>query len=208
MSQRAFEAIIGWEVSDKRTYEQTLTRPTWPAVKSGVTIGIGYDLGYQTREQFVRDWSPHLSEDEVETLLPCVGVKGRAAEVLAQRVSHEVSIPWAAAISVYQDTTIPRWEATTLKAFRGADALPPDCFGALVSLVFNRGPDMGAIGADSWERRQEMRLIRDAITAKDYGDVPAALREMKRLWPESRGLRNRREAEAKMFETGLKEAGL
>lgn len=205
ISQRAFEAIIGWEVSDRRTYEATLQRPTWPREKSGVTIGIGYDLGYQTRATFVQDWSPHLNEDEVETLLPCVGVKGRDAEALARRVANEISIPWEAAISVYQETTIPRWEAATLVAFPGADKLPPDCFGALVSLVFNRGPSMGKPGDD---RRREMRLIRDAIRVGDYGDVPNCLREMTRLWPDTRGLRNRREAEAKLFENGLKEAGL
>jgi len=35
------------------------------------------------------------------------------------------------------------------------------------------------------------------------GDVPAALRAMKRLWPEGNGLRDRREREAKLFEEGL-----
>src|SRR5438067_11642326 len=29
----------------------------WPGGESGVTIGIGYDLGFATSEQFKADWS-------------------------------------------------------------------------------------------------------------------------------------------------------
>jgi hypothetical protein len=200
ISQFAFNKIIGWEASGKATYQASLTRPTWPGEASGVTIGIGYDLGYQTRDGFVRDWSAHLTEDEIEALLPCVGVKGAAAESAARRVSSEVSISWETALAVYQEVTIPRYEEMTIKAFPGCEALPPDCFGMLVSLVFNRGASMGTLGDD---RRLEMRLIKEAITAKDYGDVPNALREMKRLWPKMRGLRVRRDEEAAIFEAGL-----
>ena len=51
--------------------------------------------------------------------------------------------------------------------------------------------------------RQEMRDIRDAVAAGRFNDIPAALRAMKRLWPEGNGLRGRREREAKLFEEGL-----
>lgn len=53
--------------------------------------------------------------------------------------------------------------------------------------------------------RKEMRDIRDAVAAGRFGDVPAALRSMKRLWPQGNGLRDRREREAKLFEEGLAE---
>ena len=87
-----------------------------------------------------------------------------------------------------------------MRAFPGCEELPADCFGALVSLVYNRGGGMGIPGD---ERRAEMRLIRDAIRVRDYSDVPEALREMKRLWPNAGGLRARRDAEAALFERGL-----
>lgn len=199
-SQAAIDLIIACEVTSAEHYRRRLSRPTWPEEASGVTIGIGYDLGYQTRDGFVRDWSAHLSEDEIETLFPCVGIKGEAAEGLARRIAPEVIIPWEAAAAVFHDVTIPRFEAETITAFPGCEVLPGDCFGALVSLVYNRGGSMGKPGDD---RRSEMRLIRKAIAAHDYGDVPALLREMKRLWPNARGLRERRHAEAALFDRGL-----
>ena len=48
-----------------------------------------------------------------------------------------------------------------------------------------------------------MRDIRDAVAAGRVADIPAALRAMKRLWPEGNGLRERREREARLFEEGL-----
>jgi GH24 family phage-related lysozyme (muramidase) len=73
----------------------------------------------------------------------------------------------------------------------------------LVSLVYNRGTAM----ADSPRKpgdRKEMREIRDAVAAGRLASIPAALRAMKRLWPEGSGLRDRREREAKLFEEGLR----
>lgn len=201
LSARAIAAIIRWEVSSRQNYEANLTRPCWPAEKSGVTIGIGYDLGYQTREGFVRDWSPHLNEDEIETLLPCVGVKGAAAEQMARRVAGEISIPWSAAVDVFRERTIPRYIDETRRAFPGIDKAPhTDCLGMLVSLVMNRGGGMGAHGDD---RRSEMRLIRSAVAAEDWTEIPILLREMKRLWLKSKGLRDRRDEEAQIFDEAL-----
>jgi hypothetical protein len=57
--------------------------------------------------------------------------------------------------------------------------------------------------ADYPGSRKEMRDIRDAVAAGRINDIPAALRAMKRLWPEGNGLRDRRDREAKLFEEGL-----
>ena len=59
-----------------------------------------------------------------------------------------------------------------------ADRLPDLCFGAIVSLVFNRGP------AVSGKNREEMRQVRDAIRFGDDGwrEVPGYIRAMKRIW--------------------------
>lgn len=201
LSARIIDAIIRWEVSSREHYERNLMRPCWPAEMSGVTIGIGYDLGYQTRDGFMRDWSAHLNKDEIETLLPCVGVKGAAAEPLVRRVADEITIPWASAVDVFRERTIPRYIDETMRAFPGIDKAPhTDCLGVLVSLVMNRGGGMGKPGDD---RRSEMRLIRSAVAAEDWTEVPLLLREMKRLWPKSRGLRDRRDEEAQIFDEAL-----
>jgi GH24 family phage-related lysozyme (muramidase) len=75
--------------------------------------------------------------------------------------------------------------------------------GALVSLVFNRGPGLGA--ADS---RREMRSIAAHMKARDFAKVPAEIRAMKRIWEgqeKLRGLCTRRDREAALFEDGLKQ---
>ena len=80
--------------------------------------------------------------------------------------------------------------------------MPRLCLGVLVSLVYNRGTSM-TDPANLPGFRQEMRDIRDAVAAGRFTEIPAALRAMKRLWPEGNGLRDRREREAKLFEEGL-----
>jgi GH24 family phage-related lysozyme (muramidase) len=41
----------------------------------------------------------------------------------------------------------------------------------------------------------------------ELGGVPDQLRAMKRLWPDTKGLRRRRDEEAELFEAGLVPAG-
>jgi GH24 family phage-related lysozyme (muramidase) len=113
-----------------------------------------------------------------------------------------VSVPFSAASAVFQQTSVPRTTAETANALPGSDALSPDCMGALVSLVYNRGPSFSADG----DRYTEMRAIKTDVMQKRFADIPAQLRSMKRLWagdPNAAGLVRRRELEALLFEQGL-----
>lgn len=83
-------------------------------------------------------------------------------------------------------------------SFPGCETLPPLCFGALVSLVYNRGASVKG------DRRVEMAAIRDLIRAGTLAEVPDQFRKMKRLWPTVEGLRDRREKEACLWEGGLR----
>jgi hypothetical protein len=77
--------------------------------------------------------------------------------------------------------------------------------GALVSLVYNRGPAFNNTDA----RHTEMRAIRDDVASAQLDDVPHQLRLMKRLWANDSnmaGLVARRESEAVLFEEGLQAA--
>ena len=40
----------------QRYYERFLARPTWPGFASGVTVGVGYDCGYNSAEVILQDW--------------------------------------------------------------------------------------------------------------------------------------------------------
>lgn len=195
MSEKALKLILDFEVGGgQRYYDAKLARPTWPGEKSGVTIGVGYDLGYNSETQFRADW-PKLPLEVRNRLCTVVGIKGPAAQPAARRV-RDILIPWALAFDVFMRRTVPRFEAEMLKAFPGAEELPADAYWALVSLVFNRG---GALQGKNREDMQDIHnILRDGVQAGDLEAIAEQLREMKRIW-RGRGLDGlvrRREAEA------------
>jgi hypothetical protein len=128
------------------------------------------------------------------------GRKGEAAKEVLKHVRHLV-IPWASAISVFEDVTLPTWYMRTLRIYPQMLDLPGDCAAALVGLVFNRGTNL--VG----DRRREMANIQALLRTGNLKEIPKQIREMKRLWPDLEGLRNRREKEADLFESGLVPAG-
>lgn len=203
ISQKARDLIVQFEVSSQKLYERRYRSTIWPGVSSGVTIGIGYDVGYVTPEKLRRDWSGRIPERMIDKMVVACGVRGAAAKPLAASLKPHVDIPWEAAIGVFDAVKIPEFEAKTEKAFPGCFDLPPDCLGALVSLVFNRGELV-----NTTDRRREMLAIRNHVKAKNYHLIPDEFRKMKRLWPTTQGLRDRRDREASLFKQGLQAAGL
>ena len=124
------------------------------------------------------------------------GKRGPYAKELLSSV-FRINISYAAAEAVFKDVTIPTWIVRTLRIYPQAEALHPDCLGALVSLVFNRGTDLKG------DRRIEMLEIQEALRDKKEGRIPNLILNMRRLWPNTQGLQRRREAEAKLFQEGL-----
>jgi GH24 family phage-related lysozyme (muramidase) len=170
----------------------------WPGGGSGITLGIGYDLGYVTVEQFEQDWGKILSADQMTRLKTVIGLKGGAAQMRAPQF-RDIKVTRAQAEKVFKKRTLPLHSARTEQAFPGVDQLPPDAQGALVSLVFNRGPGMDG------ERRKEMRAVRDAVAKKDLGEIARQIRAMKRIWEGQGldGLLRRRDAEADLVESTI-----
>ena len=189
----SLELILGFEVGSRQRYEKKFRRPTWPGGTSGVTIGIGYDLGVTAKGQIVCDWESHLTEAELAALLGVQGMTGAAAKRLLRRVAHVV-IPLAVAEKVFYLETLPRFAARTRTAFPGVGRLPPDAQGAMLSLVYNRG---AALTGDS---RREMAEIARLLRSREP-DLEAIARQfesMTRLWPDMKALRDRRQREAQV----------
>lgn len=187
------------EVGGRAYYDTHCARPDYPGGDSGVTIGVGYDLGYQGN--FETDWAGVLLADQIGRLKACLGLKGVAARAAVDSVS-DIVVPWRSAWAVFLKRSVPDHVALTRATFPSPVPPPPLCLGALVSLVYNRGPAM----QDSPEHpgnRREMRQIRGAMARSDFAAVPALLRSMKRLWPAGSDLFERREHEAQLFEEGL-----
>jgi hypothetical protein len=56
ISDAAKKLILAFEVSNEKTYAERYQHPIWPGGRSGVTIGIGYDLGYASKDDVQTDW--------------------------------------------------------------------------------------------------------------------------------------------------------
>lgn len=197
LSDKAFKLILDYEVGGGQSYyDRALKHPSYPGGASGVTIGIGYDLGYNTLEQFTRDWQG-LDKEAFDKLKKCLGAKSEKARGMIPSVKG-VSIPWDLALKVFNENTLPRFIEETKAAFPGSEKLHPDAFGALVSIVFNRGGSMWG------ESRREMFAIKTAILRQDKANIYAYIAEqiisMKRLWVGKGldGLLTRRDKEASL----------
>jgi GH24 family phage-related lysozyme (muramidase) len=197
LSSKGIQAIIKWETGGESYYDKN---PEWPGEQSGITIGVGWDLGHTSATETSRAWSPHLNAATLSLLVSVSGRKGEAAKEVLPHVRHLV-IPWMSALAVFENVTIPVWYMKTLRIYPQVVDLPGDCAAALVSLCFNRGTSL------SGERRREMSNIQALLRTGNLKEVPKQFREMKRLWPKTEGLRRRRNEEADLFESGLMPAG-
>jgi hypothetical protein len=174
-------------------YTKFLSRPTVPPEASGVTVGIGYDLGYNTKAQILRAWQ-RLPSGQAERLATAAGLKqGRARAILP--TLRDIQVRWGDAEAVFNETTLTDFLDIADNAYPGMQALHPDAQAVLVSIVFNRGGSMAG------ERRREMRNIRALVPKEDYRGMAREIRAMKRLWPNTRGLLRRRDAEAALMDS-------
>jgi hypothetical protein len=192
-SRRCLDEIVAFEVSSPGFYEKKLQRPTWPGEDSGVTIGIGYDLGAASRKQIAADWEPQLNDTDLDLLLVAQGVKGASARQLAKSLSSIV-IPFTTACAVFYQSTLPQFARRTRDTYSGVEALPADAQGMLLSLVYNRG------GQLSGPTRTEMAAIKPLVSGgvANLSAIAGQIESMARLWPSSKGLRDRRVREAKI----------
>ncbi len=212
ISERAASLIIQHETGGRRYYDTVYRgRPVWPAGKSGVSIGFGYDLGYVSVAEFDRDWAA-LGQDERVRLARTIGRHGGRDDVAAMRALlatvQDIRIAWEAGEAVFRNATLPKFTRNTIAALTNTAQLSPDALGALVSLSFNRGASYRKARdpSDPLDRYREMRGIRAAMAEGRFADIPALIRLMKRVWRgtaiEAEMLR-RRENEALLFEAGL-----
>lgn len=203
ISKPAFDLIVEFEGLDQPGI--------WPGESSGISLGVGYDLGYVEAAQFERDWAKHLSASQMARLKSAIGKKARAAAAIASRFI-DIRISRAAAMEVFTAATLPLHARRAFQAFPGMEKLPANAQGALVSLVFNRGPDTNRKDP----RRREMAEIKRILQASTLpaelasvlDNVAGQIRSMKRLWDirKVRGLHRRRDAEAELLVSAAAQA--
>jgi hypothetical protein len=199
-SRRSLDEIVSFEVSSPAYYQKKLRRPTWPGEKSGVTIGIGYDLGVTSRKQIAADWQVHLNDTDLDLLLVAQGVTGEGARQLVKGLASVV-IPYDIACAVFYQSTLPRFARMTRETYPGTQSLPADAQGMLLSLVYNRGTKI--TGATRTEMEEIEPLVRGGAANLDA--IADRIESMVRLWPGSKGLRDRRMREAQIIRAADRE---
>ena len=187
------ELIYEFEVGGgKSYYDRFLIRPEWPGAASGVTIGVGYDLGYNSRPVILSDWkmlptAPRLADVS--------GYKGQSAHAKLSQV-RDILVKWELAEQVYDTVTVTKFWQVCQRTWPGFDKLRPNAQASLLSLTFNRGDSL--IG----ERRREMKTIASLSPNRDYQGMSDELRDMVRVWKGStieRAMTRRRNAEADLM---------
>jgi hypothetical protein len=199
------DLIIYYEVTSKSNYNKKFTKPivpAWQSTASGVTVGIGVDVGHMSRSSVDWTFRGKLPDNQVELLKNASGKKGRDAYYNAlPAVKYNVSVKWDTAYDILTEKTLPTYSKRTKDAFKITKTqLDPHLNGALISLVYNRGGSMS-----SKSSRNEMRYIRDDIAKGTYENIPQYIRDMKRLWSykKLRGLHLRRDKEAVFAQKGI-----
>jgi GH24 family phage-related lysozyme (muramidase) len=185
--------IARFEIGSPKQYRDKYRHPEWPGEKSGITIGIGYDLQFCTRAQFEADWVgvPSASVDRLAAAFQKVGTKPLCTSLA------DLDFPLDLAMKVFINRTLPSYLAQTRSIYPQVDRLSRAQRSALVSLIYNRGPKLEG------DSRREMKTIQSLLAAGDLDSVSTQFEAMERLWPDTPGLVQRRHVEAKLWRSGF-----
>ena len=197
-SKKALDLLLKYEVGGgKNYYQKYLSKFTWPGGASGPTIGIGIDCAYYSESELSEIFD-FLKKEEIELIKNASGKSSeRGREYTKKLRASGITVEWEKAKEIFEKFTWTKFTKLAEKTFPGLSELCPDAYGAIVSLVFNRGTSL--VG----EKRLEMRNIRVLIPKKDYKKIAHEIRQMKRIWRGKNldGLIERRESEALLVES-------
>lgn len=207
ISNRAAQLIVTAEVTSPNVYTKRYQGAIWPKGQSGVTVGVGYDIGHTVPEQFWNDWKPYLSQEMLDRLMIGCEATGDEAAFLLEAL-RDIKIPWEIAQKQFEQRQLPREIGLAERSLPNFAELPEDCRGAIVSLTYNRGTAGFQLAPlDEPEgRRKEMKTVYDLMVARNFAAIPGEFLKMRRLWdgkPSMKGVVLRREAEAALFQIGL-----
>lgn len=236
------EAVLEQAFTFIKKQESVEKYPYVPGGTSGITIGVGYDIGKTSEEEFRADWAElkdlrtpstySLGVDlnlrdkrwaEATSTLGVASPTGPSQSPLPQlmppksklfspldrlafatkgKLSHQraiqyltelrdIAIPEDLSLRVFKTSSLPKWYERTAKAFAGYTDLPAGAQVALLSMVFNRGPDggkpkdakkAGGVDDDIFDTRWEVRELRTAILSKDLVWIYWYFESMRRVW--------------------------
>lgn len=188
-------SVINFETGGQAYYERFLKKVTWPGGASGLTVGIGADLGYMSVAEFEKYFAKYFTATQNAKLKQIIGLKGERAKAKLSSIKG-IELLWEDAILAFVEWTLPKFWKLTNELWPGIEELKEKAQIGLVSLVFNRGTSTKGTS------RKEMINIKPLVLKKDYKGIAKEIRSMKRLWEGKNldGLIKRREMEAQMVE--------
>lgn len=180
--------------------ESIPTHPYWPGGNSGISIGVGWDLGQHGESELRGVWSG-LGAATLTKLSVAAMKTGKAAQSLLQDVKS-IEIPRNISAAVLEESLREVYYPMILRLLPGAQLLPTEFQVVLLSVVFNRGVALGHDPdwrtAKALDTRWEMRKLQGDVARGDLFAIYIRLGTMKRIWendPEQRGLPIRRKDE-------------
>jgi hypothetical protein len=190
-SEVAYVHPGNWSAYIKRYCKPVVPDPV--NTDSGVTIGIGYDCGQVTAQKIVADWSGYIPLEQAQRLAATAGLKKIPAFNEANKL-QDIIIPIDVALKQWYERKLPYFARETARIYPNIVNLHPYEQTCLISLVFNRGASLDG------DRRKEMKELVAATNLGDDKAMGKLFRDMKRLWPDTKGLRIRRDLEADFIE--------
>jgi hypothetical protein len=188
---------VGYAHPDNwNSYNKKYCKPCVPAPEttdSGVTVGIGYDCGQFNAQKVLSDWSSYIPLAQAQRLAATAGLKKLAALAESNKM-QDIIIPIDNAIKQWYEKVLPVFAKKTAGIYPNIVNLHPYEQTCLISLVFNRGASLDG------DRRKEMKDLIAATNLDDDKAMGKLFRDMKRLWPDTRGLQIRRDLEAQFIE--------
>lgn len=195
-SEKTLELLYDCEVGGGEAYyNKFLSHFTWPGGASGPTIGIGIDTAYYTKKE-IADIFNFLPSNQIKLIQGAsnkTGINGKEYTKVLKNAG--IVVEWENAVEIFKSITWPKFAGLAEKTFPKMNELCPDAYGAIVSLVFNRGISLNG------DSRKEMRNIKELVPTKNYIKIAQEFKNMKRLWEGKNldGLLERRDKEAELI---------
>jgi hypothetical protein len=98
-------------------------------------------MGYHSVDELRQTWAS-LGTDVLARLAVAVGKKGRAAQALVPQL-ESIVVPQSLSIQVLARSLDNFYYPFVIHLFPGLERLPPEVQIVFISIVFNRGPNMG-----------------------------------------------------------------
>jgi len=142
--------------AEGKVYNRFLIHPEWPGAASGVTIGVGYDLGYNSAAVIRQDWA---ASDDVNQLATAAGITGSRARAILSAY-RAISIQWDDA-----DAVSPRRYPRKILCAHCASLSRS----ARASSERTSGPSVSRVQPwvePCWLKSREMRSIQPLVTKR------------------------------------------